>query len=143
MSTVPNQKSHSRLSAKEPDVLNGPLSGYNVSFKDDTTQFQATTTQLSYNYTGAVPGSVYEVSVYAFNEAKGVTKRGPAASLFTPGRMSHSAWRLLQQREFYWLRLELSRWPSLCSLSCFTRSALLHGNRVLRRMFGVNGSRGI
>ncbi|XP_037524372.2 tyrosine-protein phosphatase Lar [Rhipicephalus sanguineus] len=68
---------------EEPDVLNGPLSGYNVSFKDDATHFEVTTTQLSYNYTGAIPESTYEVSVYAFNEENGATKRGPATTLLT------------------------------------------------------------
>ncbi|XP_075727275.1 fibronectin isoform X1 [Rhipicephalus microplus] len=71
---------------EEPNVLNGPLSGYNVSFRADATHFKATTTHLSYNYTGAVPGTVYEVTVYAFNEAKGVTKHGPAASLIISRR---------------------------------------------------------
>ncbi|KAL3175505.1 hypothetical protein MRX96_040246 [Rhipicephalus microplus] len=71
---------------EKPNVLNGPLSGYNVSFRDNATHFEATTTQLSYNYTGAVPGTVYEVTVYAFNEAKGVTKHGPAASLIISRR---------------------------------------------------------
>ncbi|XP_070384263.1 tenascin-R-like [Dermacentor albipictus] len=63
-----------------PDVLGGPLSGYNVSFNDGTTNFEATTNELSYNYTEATPGTRYEVSVYAFNEVDGVVKRGPTAS---------------------------------------------------------------
>ncbi|KAH6924800.1 hypothetical protein HPB50_025130 [Hyalomma asiaticum] len=81
--TVESTGTHWVLARWEaPEILDGPLSGYNVSFKNSSNQFEATTTELSYNFTECVPGSSYEVSVYAFNEVKGVTKRGPAATVF-------------------------------------------------------------
>ncbi|XP_050047893.1 tenascin-R-like [Dermacentor andersoni] len=82
--TVDHEGTHWVLARWEvPDVLGGPLSGYNVSFSDGTTHFEVTTTDLSFNYTEATPGTRYEVSVYAFNEVDGVVKRGPAASQHT------------------------------------------------------------
>lgn len=66
---------------KEPEVRNGPLSGYNISFKKDRAEVQETTTQLSYNLTGMIAGTTYEVSVYAFNDGRATVKRGKAATV--------------------------------------------------------------
>ncbi|XP_077530192.1 fibronectin-like [Haemaphysalis longicornis] len=67
---------------KKPKVHNGPLSGYNVTFKKGEGEVHdTTTTQLSYNITGLAAGTTYEVSVYAFNDGREHTKRGPAATL--------------------------------------------------------------
>ncbi|XP_049511381.1 uncharacterized protein LOC119464246 [Dermacentor silvarum] len=66
---------------EKPKVLNGPLSGYNVSFSHGDSHRHAVTTDLHYNCTELVPGTSYDVSVYAFNEVKSVTKRGPPTSL--------------------------------------------------------------
>ncbi|XP_037581073.1 fibronectin-like [Dermacentor silvarum] len=82
--TVESAGTHWVLARWEvPHVLDGPLSGYNVSFSDGITYFEVTTVELSYNYTEAIPGAIYNVSVYAFNEVNGVIKRGPTASQLT------------------------------------------------------------
>ncbi|XP_037272198.2 fibronectin [Rhipicephalus microplus] len=66
---------------EKPKVFNGPLSGYNVTFSHGSSSPFAVTTNVTYNFTDLVPGTLYDVSVYAFNEGKSVTKRGPPASL--------------------------------------------------------------
>ncbi|XP_077530195.1 uncharacterized protein LOC144142510 isoform X2 [Haemaphysalis longicornis] len=64
-----------------PKVRNGPLSGYNVTFKKGDGEVQETTTQLSYNLTGLSAGTPYKVSVYAFNDGLTTTKRGPGTTI--------------------------------------------------------------
>ncbi|XP_077493421.1 fibronectin-like isoform X2 [Amblyomma americanum] len=66
---------------EKPKVLNGPLSGYNLTFSQGASRTHALTTELSYNATNLVPGTNYEVSVYAFNEVQSVIKHGPAVTL--------------------------------------------------------------
>ncbi|XP_077493415.1 uncharacterized protein LOC144104344 isoform X3 [Amblyomma americanum] len=66
---------------EKPLISNGPLSGYNLSISDGVTRFHVTTTHLSYNYTEVVPGTSYDVTVYAFNDVDGVVKCGAVASV--------------------------------------------------------------
>uniref|UniRef100_A0A131YIA2 Cell adhesion molecule n=1 Tax=Rhipicephalus appendiculatus TaxID=34631 RepID=A0A131YIA2_RHIAP len=79
---VPEAGTHWMLVQWEkPKVFNGPLSGYNVTFSHGSSHLFAVTTNVTYNFTNLVPGTTYDVAVYAFNEGKSVTKRGPPASL--------------------------------------------------------------
>ncbi|XP_075530630.1 fibronectin-like [Dermacentor variabilis] len=79
---VPEAGTHWMLVQWEkPKVLNGPLSGYNVSFSNGDSYIDAVTTDLHYNCTKLVPGTSYDVSVYAFNEVESVIKRGNRTTL--------------------------------------------------------------
>ncbi|XP_077493411.1 tenascin-R-like isoform X3 [Amblyomma americanum] len=66
---------------EKPLISNGPLSGYNLTISDGVTRFHVTTTHLSYNYTEVVPGTSFDVTVYAFNDVDGVVKCGAVASV--------------------------------------------------------------
>ncbi|KAL3175513.1 hypothetical protein MRX96_040253 [Rhipicephalus microplus] len=69
------------LEWERPDVPNGPIDGYNVSLTGKNVSFQAVTTALSYNVSQLRPGTLYSVSVYAFNYGFNNEKRGPGAIL--------------------------------------------------------------
>lgn len=66
---------------ERPQITNGPISGFNVSFEGKSASFAATTTEFSYNATHLSPGVTYKVSVYAFNYGYYEEKCGPRATL--------------------------------------------------------------
>ncbi|KAK8788472.1 hypothetical protein V5799_021754 [Amblyomma americanum] len=64
-----------------PEIANGPISGFNVSFEGKNISFAVTTTEFSYNASQLSPGVAYKVSVYAFNYGYYEEKCGPPATL--------------------------------------------------------------
>lgn len=69
------------LAWQPPKTHNGPLDGYNVTLKNGSSLYWVATKNTSQNLTQLLPGSAYEVSVYAYNQGKTQEKRGPAVSL--------------------------------------------------------------
>nr|XP_037273297.1 uncharacterized protein LOC119165217 [Rhipicephalus microplus] len=64
---------------QRPKAPNGPVSGYNITWSDGDRTITATTNETAFNITLLKPGSLYRISVHAFNDGRRRRKPGPAS----------------------------------------------------------------
>ncbi|KAK8763251.1 hypothetical protein V5799_034138 [Amblyomma americanum] len=122
---------------EKPKVLNGPLSGYNLTFSQGASRTHALTTELSYNATNLVPGTNYEVSVYAFNEVQSVIKHGPAVTLQASTQADNS--KCHQKLELVWKAVRLKQIVApLKQIVSATRNSNLFGRWPHSSRYSLN-----
>ncbi|XP_070383784.1 receptor-type tyrosine-protein phosphatase F-like isoform X2 [Dermacentor albipictus] len=66
---------------QNPETPSGPISGYIITCSHGEQDITATTNDTMFNVTSLKPGSLYSISVYAFNDGRLRRKRGPASLL--------------------------------------------------------------
>ncbi|XP_054933680.1 fibronectin-like isoform X2 [Dermacentor andersoni] len=66
---------------QNPETPSGPISGYIITWSHGEEHITATTNETVFNVTCLKPGSLYSISVYAFNDGRQRRKRGPASLL--------------------------------------------------------------
>ncbi|XP_075531166.1 receptor-type tyrosine-protein phosphatase H-like [Dermacentor variabilis] len=66
---------------QNPETPSGPISGYIITCSHGEQDITATTNETMFNVTSLKPGSLYTISVCAFNDGRLRRKRGPASLL--------------------------------------------------------------
>lgn len=69
------------LNWSHPDTLNGPLSGFNVSWTNSSFTSSALITSSQFNITHLDQGCSYTISVFAFNNGLKAVKAGPSTNI--------------------------------------------------------------